>query len=155
MKPRYLFLLFIPCTIFARIGETEVQCVERYGSFEPAFEQKDTRLFQKAGLQITVHYFDGKADVVIYSKVKEDVLGRSEEFSSTEIDVLLKSNAGEKAWLVQRADPFQKFWVTEDGALIASYRNTKSRALIILTKESANRKKLETEAHEKSQLEGL
>ena len=53
-------LLALPRNTQCRIGETLEECKTRYGN--PVEIKKDTALFFKNGMTVSVHFIDGKVD---------------------------------------------------------------------------------------------
>ena len=147
------WLFLIPTLAFARLGETEAKCVERYGVAAEGFEQKDTKLFYKSDFVITTHFFDGKVDCIIYSKEKKDD-ARPDGFSDTEISELLKINGGSE-WESHSTNPLIKTWLSKDGLFVASYRATKDPCVLVMTKAYAERRRQEKKAEEGARLKGL
>ncbi|HEY5743631.1 MAG TPA: hypothetical protein VIS99_13935, partial [Terrimicrobiaceae bacterium] len=77
-------------TLFARIGETEQECAARYG--EPIKQFPDNSFgYQKSDLGIIITFFNGKADAIAYRKIATNVLGKGEDISENEVEILLKS----------------------------------------------------------------
>jgi hypothetical protein len=56
----------------------------------------DEGVYQKSGLRILVHYYEGKADNIMFWKAKKDASGNPETMSDNEIQILLKVCGGEK-----------------------------------------------------------
>ena len=59
-------LLALPRNTQCRIGETLLECETRYG--KPVEIKKDTALFLKNGMTVSVHFFGGKVDQITYYK---------------------------------------------------------------------------------------
>lgn len=78
----------------ARIGETKEQCVARYGKAETL--KDDSLMFTRAELSIIVEFYEGKADLVMFSKLSENTIDK--EISNDEIQLILKANGGDAVW---------------------------------------------------------
>jgi hypothetical protein len=149
-------------TLFARIGETEQECAARYG--EPIKKFPDNSFhYQKADLGILITFFNGKADAITYRKIATNVLGKGEEISENEIEILLKSNSGGVPWKKRVAisitknwetDSMTKHWETENGELLATYL-TFDNLLKVGTKDYLAREKAKKDAKESKNLEGF
>ena len=57
-----LTLLALPRNTQCRIGETLGECKTRYGN--PVEIKKDTALFMRNGMTVSVHFIDGKVDEI-------------------------------------------------------------------------------------------
>ncbi len=117
----------LPLNSWARLGETPEQCEERYGTpnktkKEPAGSLPGTTLarYQKAGLEITVLFYVGKAAFIVFQKPEENAYGNANELSLPEIEVLLKANGGGKKWqVIPRRSGLA--WVLDDESALALY----------------------------------
>ena len=78
-----------------RLGETREQIETRYGK-SVMTDNGDEGVYQKSGLRILVHYYEGKADNIMFWKAKKDASGNPETMSDNEIQILLKVCGGEK-----------------------------------------------------------
>ena len=95
--------------------------------------------FEKAGLQVVVTVYEGKAVQVMYSKLKKDALGRPEPLSTTEIKTLLDANGQGEAWdkaVSELVAPNTEGWLAKlkTGLVIATH-NKQSQTLSIITKD--------------------
>jgi hypothetical protein len=140
-------------TLFARIGETEQECAARYGEPIKTFPD-NSFLYQKADLGILITFFNGKADAITYRKIATNVLGKGEEISENEIEILLKSNSGGVPWKKRVVISMNKNWETENGELLATYI-TFENWLMVGTKDHLAREKAEKAAKEGQKLEGF
>ena len=133
--------------LFARIGETDQQCVARYG--EPTKTlPNNSFLYQKSDLNIFIIFFNGKADAIAYRKI-----AKGQQLSENEIEVLLKSNSGGVPWQERAAISMNRNWETENGELLANY-DPVEHLLMIATKDYFARKE-KRDAKEDHNLEGF
>ncbi len=104
-------LLFLLCAspALARIGETPEQCEARYGKPARQLVQKEdvTVWYEKAGYEIMCVFFEGRCDMVDFSKLEKSASGRPLPLTASEVKVLLESNTAGKAW-VQTGSNAQK-----------------------------------------------
>lgn len=127
-----LSMLIASTPALARIGETPEQCQARYG--EPVKKLSNNRsLFQKNGILIIAEFYEGKADLLTFRKVDQNIIGIPADFSDNEIAGLLKANGGEKAWKKVESLSLDSQWQTDDSALIANYASV-DKLLFIVTK---------------------
>ncbi len=119
-----------PC--IARIGESKLECVERYGTpvktvaAELVKSDADADVFEFGGLKIVVEYRDGKAWLLSYAGKglnKEDVEG------------LLAKNSGEAAWKSGKFLDAQH-WIAREQGLHAVHFIYPTRRLVVMTKAS-------------------
>jgi hypothetical protein len=83
----------MPC--YARLGETEEQCVQRYGSPDPGFTEKGRakqEAFTVDGFSIIVTFLDKISVSEIYTKVDKS------DFTREEVDIIVQKNADAKGW---------------------------------------------------------
>ena len=140
-------------TLFARIGETEQECAARYG--EPIKKLPDDRLlYRKADLGILITFFNGKADAITYRKIATNVLGKGEQISENEVEILLNSNSGGVPWKKLAVISMNRNWETENGELLATYI-TFENLLKVGTKNYFAREKAKKNAKESHNLEGF
>jgi hypothetical protein len=108
----------------ARLGETEKEIEKRYGPNinlkltpgESAREKEGSYSYK--GFLIFVSFFDGKSHAERYTT------GEPEGLSDTQIDALLKANAGEDPWRKVVDKPEQKWWRARGGDVVACYSKT-------------------------------
>ena len=105
---------------FARIGETAEQCDSRYGA-PLKVEASGTRYYERAGINIGVIFFEGKADSIFYMKKERTALGKPIPLSENEIEIFLNSNAEGRNWKVRPMVSLNREWEVEGGELQASY----------------------------------
>lgn len=134
-------LLFLAClcmrplSAHARIGETEQQCVERYGRPIKRVEGRGILIFSKSGFRIAVHTHGDKVDLIIYTKTDR------EEISGAEIAILLNYNGS--GWRNRPNDNHASYhWVAENGSARASYQ-TREHQLSIATVSYLDRSRSE------------
>jgi hypothetical protein len=133
--------------VLARLGETEEECIKRYG--EPQKEDENGSYFLAAGMMVVVKFHDGKCTRIVYMKRES-----FEALSDVEIETLLKANGGEREWKERKVLSVDRHWETIDGSLFAQY-DTFTPSLYILTKEERKRYIEEKDAKERKALEGL
>ena len=117
-----LFVSTMPC--FAHIGETEVQCIARYGKpvdgsrveYDASSKQMD---FIKGVFKIEVGFMKDHACVVQYNKIDGSMI------TDEELADLLKANGGAAVWHKVIDDTPQIFldWESDTG-LQGTYSNT-------------------------------
>jgi hypothetical protein len=159
MKPIFLLLVSAVLSIpaYARLGETEAECIRRYG--DPIGRKDSSKLviFSKNGLLITVQFHKGRADYISYRKHRE--YPDPYWFSETEISTLLKANGRGQKWeMTQSPRENGNHWVTEDRSLSAitwEIKENREDVLAILTSGNLNRGEAAREAEERKQIEGL
>lgn len=112
------FALAAPC--FARIGETEKQCIARYG--KPVKRLEKGIIFSKDQMKIYVTFADGKADCIWLQKTDKDQPGRALPISQEEIDGFLKANGEGYTWKYTSLLPDgDVVWITKGSELGALY----------------------------------
>lgn len=126
-------------TLFARTGETEQECAARYGESIKKLPN-NSLLYQKSGLGIIITFFNGKADAIAYTKIAKNVLGKGEQISENEVEILLNSNSGGVPWKKGAVISMNREWETEDGELLATYI-TFENLLMVGTKDYLAREK--------------
>jgi hypothetical protein len=137
----------------ARLGETEQECAARYGNPTKQLSANQL-LYTKSGLLIIASFHNGKVDMISYRKVAENALGKGEQISDTEIEILMKSNTGDAIWKKRPVISMDREWQTEDGNFFASY-STFENFLLVTTKEYLAREKAAKDAKEGQNLEGF
>jgi len=155
MKTKILTVLLLSASsLLARIGETQDQCIARYGTALMSDAKTNMSLFQKGGMDITAFYRDGKVECISYTKSERDALDKPIKMSMTEIDALLSANGSVSKWNKTKSNPIIQNWTNEESGAVASYRSL-DRILLIMTKECMQRTIEESKAKEKKALEGL
>jgi hypothetical protein len=119
----FLGLVFLAVTASdasARIGETEKQCIARYGK-PVKFLEKGT-LFVKGQLKIFVTFSGGKAESIWLQKTDPDRPTLAMPISKEEIDTFLIANSQGHQWRYNTALPDgDEVWITKDSELGALY----------------------------------
>ena len=105
-------------------------------------------------LTIIITFFNGKADAIIYTKIAKNALGKGEQISDNEVEILLNSNAGGVPWQKRIAISMNRNWETENGELVATYI-TLENWLMVATKGYLAREKATKDAKESKNLEGF
>jgi hypothetical protein len=104
----------------ARIGETEKQCIARYG--EPVKYMEKGVLFIKDSMKIYVTFAKGRADSIWLQKLDAAQPGRALQISKEEIEKYLKANCSGYTWQYSTALPDgDVVWITKDSELGALY----------------------------------
>lgn len=166
----------------ARIGETPEQCRARYG--DPIDKDKDILVFKKVDILIAVWFYNGEADMILYSKAagfsdneiytlcklngdarrwtqispnSMYAKWRMEDDELNEIEKLLKQNGCERERKEGDKTPnfTQHNLQTEDGALFACSTITIGTVFIIVTKDHAPHRAAEKKARENKNLDGF
>lgn len=104
----------------ARIGETEKQCIARYGK-PVKFLDKGT-LFIKGQMKIFVTFSKGKAESIWLQKTDPDRPTLAMPISKEEIDTFLIANSQGHQWRYNTSLPDgDEVWITKDSELGALY----------------------------------
>ena len=116
-----LLLLFVSASSgIARIGETEKQCIARYGK-PVKFLEKGT-LFIKGQMKIYVTFAEGKAESIWLQKTDPERPTLAMPISKEEIDSFLIANSQGHQWRYNSALPDgDEVWITKDSELGALY----------------------------------
>jgi hypothetical protein len=94
-------LLASPRNSQCRIGENLEECKTRYGN--PLEIKKDTALFMRNGMTVSVHFIDGKVDEIRYYKVNPKDSKKTIGPSEAEVNILLRANAQDTTWELELA----------------------------------------------------
>jgi len=161
--PLCLFLILLALfgvpSLNARIGETLEECEVRYGPpvkgpiIDSSIEGAQQYAFAKSGFEVGVTFHQGKAVVLLFSKLEKDALGNSVAMSKAEIEVFLEANQLGGPWveLPSTQTPFMhKGWFSPD-ADTAVYNQTKNY-LVIMSKAYLS---LANEAKEQKERQNL
>jgi hypothetical protein len=81
-------------------------------------------------------------------------LGKGEQISENEVEILLNSNSGGVPWKKVAVISINRNWATENGELLATY-NTIDNLLMVGTKDHLAREKANKDAKEGQNLEGF
>jgi hypothetical protein len=115
-----LFLTVAASTGMARIGETEKQCIARYGK-PVKFLEKGT-LFIKGQMKIFVTFSEGKAESIWLQKTDPERPTMALPISKEEIDTFLIANSQGHQWRYNTSLPDgDEVWITKDSELGALY----------------------------------
>jgi hypothetical protein len=125
---RTLFFL-LPLALFcqaaqARIGETFPECEKRYGPAHGINKVQKSARFRSAGCIITIRFHEGKAEELIYVKMKNPQHYESkavELFSRSEVDEILNANSNGEKWSGGLSEPFKGEWTCHNPQLHAEY----------------------------------
>jgi hypothetical protein len=143
MNPRLLVLIVVSAIVplsqqaYARIGETETQCRQRYGGPVKVTETEDDSNYKMDfvwhGIDITVNFKHRKSDSESYSS--DDALGK---MTDEQIDAALAENADGQTWIrvpdwrmAQDGYPNNEGWNRSDARFFAM---TISRFVLIVDK---------------------
>ena len=107
-------LTFVPFTSHARLGDTERQCIERYGSAEPPPPFQTTvgillpgapqsATYRYQGYRIQVAFLNGR--VVRQRYLRTEAVNGSLAISEAEIEAILKAESDGGTW--KRTSPFK------------------------------------------------
>lgn len=130
-----LFSVVALSAAFGRIGETEAQILQRYGSPDTTIRVDDRETLEKFSwndFRVLVYFLDGTSQgelIVGYRSVGETM-------SDGDINALLAANAGGSEWEAldsRRAE--RREWRLRDGTLLAYYnRGRIEPGLMIMTR---------------------
>jgi hypothetical protein len=122
----FLALLLLAATATnasARIGETEKQCIARYG--KPVKVLEKGTLFIKGQMKIFVSFSDGKAESIWLQKTDPDRPTLAMPISKEEIDSFLIANSQGHQWRYNSSLPDgDEVWITKDSELGALYSHS-------------------------------
>ena len=110
-------LLASPRTTQCRIGETLEECKTRYGN--PAEIKKDTALFSKNGMTVSVHFIDGRVDAITYYKTDPKNSKKTICPSDAEVNILLQANAQDGPWKMELSRRNHAIWWNKERGLSA------------------------------------
>jgi hypothetical protein len=126
-----------PCG-FARIGETQKQCIARYG--KPVKFMEKGVLFMKENLKIFVTFSGGKAESIWLQKTDPEHPTLAVPITKAEIDSFLIANGQGHQWQYNRALPDgDEVWITKDTELGALYSQS-TLSLQVYTRDCIARK---------------
>lgn len=120
------FSLILPAV--ARVGETEAQCIARYGKpfrqgpGEPGRSDK-AAWFRKSAFDLCVLFDKGRAVSVTYTRTPK--LGPKAAISQAEQTSLMRANSGSKSWRELRATKADDRYETFDRKMGARYNRGK------------------------------
>lgn len=145
----------------ARVGETEAQCIARYGQPLPrkdaAAGQGDKVLcFRKSAFDIRAVFEKGRAVSVTYERIPKG--GKPSVISADEQMQLMKNNGGKKAWKKVEPTKADDKYETADGKIRGRYNRGRKYLQVYdaAWSKSLNKKEDATQTTEKSKdLQGL
>lgn len=146
-------LISIATTAAARLDETKEECAARYGKPVKSLGG-ETWMFSKGGINIGIHFHDGKADQIVYRKLETDAVNRPLELTENEIEILVQSNAKGAAWVAASGGSTSKVWQTDDSENYAIY-NVLERFLTVFTNGFTERINAEKKDEAKENLKGF
>jgi hypothetical protein len=136
---RFLFisascLILAQGQLQARIGESEAQCIERYG--KPVRVLEKGLLFVKDSRRIYITFSNGLADCIFVQKLDPDFLKRALPLPEPEIKQFLSENSHGCVWKYSSNLPDgDKIWVTNGSELGALYSQA-TCSLQVYTREN-------------------
>jgi hypothetical protein len=110
-------LLGSPRNSQCRIGENLEECKTRYGI--PVEIKKDTALFVRNGMTVSVHFIDGRVDEIRYYKVNPKGSKKTICPSEAEVSILLRANAQDTTWELELAQRGDTLWRNREKGLSA------------------------------------
>jgi len=152
MKKIILISMLIAISCFARIGETQAECIKRYG--KPINMDKSKIAFSKNGFYIGTMFINGKCEAIAYYKMEKDALDRAIEITENEAMILMKSNSNKK-WIQGSKSFSEILWSSEDSNLSALLSTYPKRSLIIMSKKYLAHTRKETNDKENNNLKGF
>jgi hypothetical protein len=108
--------ILLPAVAHARLGETEDQCVARYGAVFARTTADEFGMalpmlvFLKNGYKLGVVLLDGKAGLTLISKSDDT------DFSDNEVELLLTADSAGQKWAKQSVISVKEVWLRDDGA---------------------------------------
>lgn len=99
------FVLLIPPAL-ARIGETETECLARYGKISESYDGPRRLIWRRDGIKITATFLKGKCVWLFFRKEAGD-------FTDAESKLLRSVNSGGQEW-TQISWVFSKEWERDD-----------------------------------------
>ena len=156
MKMMIVILSTLICGVsaFARLGETPVECQQRYGKPIRIDRDEQKLYFNKDGIMLGCAFRDGKCWKIVYAKIAKDSLGRDEKFSDAEITVLLDSNGYKGDVFVAFLNVKETIPVTweRDGGLLTIAKTKESNQI---AKERREKERAKEEETARSKLKGF
>jgi len=140
----FLSLFLIPAQ--ARLGETESQCIRRYGPVLSRISISNPGMtlpelgFVKNGYAFFITFFNGKVGLMTVQKTDQS------ELSDNEIDLLLTADSAGQKWLKQPIISPKIYWQRDDGSL-AQY-NPINHMLTLTSSEYINAKEAAKKSEE-------
>jgi hypothetical protein len=110
-------LLVLPRNAQCRIGETLEEYKTRYG--KPVEMKRDTALFLKNGMTVSVHFVGGKVDQITYCKTDPKDSKKLISPSDAEVNILLRANAQDTSWELELIHRHDAMWRNKERGLSA------------------------------------
>jgi hypothetical protein len=155
---KYLtFLLLIPYTAAARIGETLQECERRYGPSTALKIEPDTAVysFTKGPFSIAAIIWRGTVHNLMISKRGQNAAGISQELAAAELETFLEANRGESVWIEKRTDSKNyAFWESSDNRRRATFE-IRTGLLLFSTNEYETKKAADKATEDKAALKGF
>lgn len=112
----------------ARVGETEAECVERYGEplrQAPGESGRSDKIawFRKSAFDLCILFEKGRAVSVTYTRAPK--IGRKAPIAPAEQTSLMRANSGHKDWRELRATKADDRYETFDRKMGARYNREK------------------------------
>jgi hypothetical protein len=122
IKTLFLGLLLITLSVLprnaqCRIGETLEECKTRYG--KPVEIKRDTALFLKNGISVSVHLASGKVDQITYYKTGLKDSKKTISPSDAEVNIFLQANAQDSQWKMEVSYRNHTMWWNKERGLSA------------------------------------
>ena len=171
MKLRCLILAVIgvialtPIHTFARLGETEAQCEQRYGKPQVSLSDKSfpvlsgavNRTYQYQGWCIMIAFFDGKAAIISYSKAAKTPGGVTIRNDEAKAILDAEGNGGE--WKGSRSfnlfgPVHPKKWSNTNGSIAYLVGITRA-ALVVESPKAEEFRKTQPKTTEEQQKESI
>ena len=126
--------------LHAQLGNTEQQCIARYGQPERnAMKESGLLFFHKDSLNYIAHFFKGRCDVLSIFYEKNEA-GLPVELDQDLISKLLQSEGGGSGWTPVARFTINGVWNSSDNKSFAIY-DTMRHKLVIMTRASYKREK--------------
>lgn len=120
MKFFHVLFACLPALAYAKLGDTESQCLEQYGASvnQTSGSGVGEKLvfYEKGGMGVGVEYWKGKAACLFFKKTL-----RTEALSDAEIEALLKENGDGSYWETANIIGEGRRWARKDGKALANY----------------------------------
>jgi hypothetical protein len=149
-----LSLAVFSSTARARIGESFAECVARYGTPVSVVQETKQAYFQVGALLVGAGFFDGKCDFLYFSKGELGNVGIADEFSDTELKILMEASSNGQPWEKISGGFGKTTWGSDAVDCLARY-DALERHLIITTKDFLKREALRAEEEDKQKLKGF
>lgn len=139
----------------ARLGETEDQCIARYGTptqvanpgADGTIDNYRTLYFSKGDYSISAAFLNGHCGVFAIQKSDKS------DLSSNEIQILLDANSDGHTWKKSDEISVDQNWIRDDGCK-AEY-TTLSHYLVLMSKEILTDSTVKQKADEAQKLNGF